>query len=66
MVAMHFTDPEAKAELEARKRLRDQEWLAGQLGDATYLRSLMIYGYGDRDAQTELNLLKLAKDGRRR
>ena len=39
---IHFSDPEAKAGLEERKRMRDQEWLVGQLGDATYLRSLMI------------------------
>jgi len=55
------SDPESKAFLEARKVARDLEWLAGQIGEPTYLRSLMIYGYSDNDAKTELNLLKLAK-----
>lgn len=27
------------------------------IDDATYLRSMMILGYGDRDARTELSLL---------
>lgn len=56
---IHFSEPEAKALLEERKRLRDVEWLRGQLGDATYLRSLMILGYSDNDARVELKLRKM-------
>jgi hypothetical protein len=55
----NFSDPEARHILNARKTERDNEWLRGQIGEATYLRSLFILGYGDRDAQTELNLLKM-------
>lgn len=62
MTILSYSDPESKAFLEARKRQRDLEWLAGKLGDATYLRSLMIYGYGDADARTELSLLKMSKN----
>lgn len=54
----HFSDPEARHLLEDRKRQRDNEWLRRQIGDATYLRSLMILGYGDRDAMTELAHLR--------
>lgn len=56
---IHYSDPEAKAELEARKRLRDLEWLRGQIGDEVYLASLKCYGIPRKDALIELNLLKL-------
>lgn len=56
---IHFSEPEAKALLEERKRLRDAEWLRKQIGDATYLRSLMILGYSDNDARVELKLRKM-------
>lgn len=52
-------DPEARMLLDDRKRERDNEWLRRQVGDATYLRGLMILGYLPRDAETELNLLKM-------
>ena len=52
-------DPEARQVLNARKVERDAEWCRRQVGDATYLRSLMILGYLPDEARTELNLLKL-------
>lgn len=52
-------DPEARRLLDDRKRERDNEWLRRQVGDATYLRGLMILGYLPRDAETELNLLRM-------
>ena len=55
----HFSDSEARQILNARKIERDNEWLRHQVGDATYLRSLMILGYGDDEARTELNLLRM-------
>lgn len=57
----NYQDPDARQILNARKMERDNEWCRKQVSDATYMRSLMIMGYGDRDAQTELNLLKLLK-----
>ena len=57
----HFSDPEARQILEQRKRQRDDEWLKGQVGEATYLRGLMILGYLPADAQVELNLLRMQK-----
>ena len=54
-------DPETRQILDARKRERDAEWCRRQVSDATYLRSLMILGYSDNDAHTELALLKLLK-----
>ena len=33
----------------------------GEIGDATYLRSLFIMGYASRDAAAELNLLKMER-----
>jgi len=55
---MHH-DPETRQILNDLKTQRDAEWCRKQISDAAYLRSLMILGYGDKDAQTELNLLKL-------
>ena len=34
------------------------------IGEATYLRSLMILGYSPAEARTELSLLRLANDRR--
>lgn len=56
---MNWHDPEARRLLDDRKRQRDNEWLLRQVGEATYLRGLMILGYLPGDAQTELNLLKM-------
>lgn len=60
----HFSDQEARAILNHRKTMRDNEWLRGVIGDATYQVSLRILGYHPKDAETELNLLKM--DSRRR
>jgi len=57
----HFSDPEAKQDLEERKLLRDAEWKRGLIGDATYVLSLTFCGYSNKDAETELSLLKLEK-----
>ncbi len=58
---MTYHDSDTRHILNARKVERDAEWCRRQIGDATYLRSLLILGYGDKDAQTELNLLRLLK-----
>ena len=55
----HFSDPEARAILEERKRARDLEWLKDQIGEPTYLRSLMIMGYTESEARTEASLLRM-------
>lgn len=55
----HFSDPEARQLLDDRKRQRDLEWLAGQIGEPTYLRSLMLMGWLEKDARVELGLLKM-------
>ena len=51
---LHYSDPESRALLAERKQLRDLEYLRGQVGEATYLRSLMIMGYLPDEARTEL------------
>lgn len=59
---MNWHDPDHVREiLESRKRDRDNEWLRRQVGDATYLIGLRILGYLPRDAETELNLLRMRK-----
>jgi hypothetical protein len=58
---MNYQDPEARHLLDDRKRQRDNEWLLGQVGEATYLRGLMILGYLEKDARVELNLLKMER-----
>lgn len=59
MISWH--DPEARMLLDDRKRERDNEWLRRQVGDATYLIGLRILGYLPKDAQTELNLLRMER-----
>jgi len=54
-------DPEFWRDLADRKIQRDSEYLAGKIGRPTYLRSLMIYGFTKREAETELSLLELNK-----
>ncbi len=58
----HFNDPERPAELDMRKLSMDQAWRKGQIGDATYVRSLTFYGYLPKEATVELNLLKLENE----
>ena len=47
-------DPEARQILEERKARRDNEYLLKQIGEATYLRSLLILGYSMDDARAAL------------
>jgi hypothetical protein len=54
----HFSDSEARQILHARKQARDAEWLKGQIGEPTYLRSLLILGYPLDEARMELNMLR--------
>lgn len=54
-------DPERPAQLDMAKLRFDQLWRKGQIGDATYLRSLFIIGKLPDEANTELNLLKLER-----
>jgi hypothetical protein len=56
---VHFSDPEARQLLEERKAQRDNELLLNQIGEATYLRSLMILGYLPDEARTQLKLLRM-------
>lgn len=61
MTLPHFSDPERPALLELQKHHIDQWWHQGAIGDVTYLRILMQQGYAPRDAQTELNLLRMER-----
>ena len=60
MILSHH-DPETPAVLDARIREFGRMWKRGEIGDATFLRSLFIAGYLPDEAQTELNLLKLER-----
>lgn len=51
-------EPEARALLAERAYARSLEWLAGEIGEATFLRSLMIYGRSLEEAKHELQRLK--------
>ena len=55
------SDPERPAHLDMQKLRMDQLWRKGQIGDATYCRSLFSMGYLPDEAVTELNLLKLER-----
>jgi hypothetical protein len=55
----HFSDSERREHLDFAKLRMDQMWRQGQIGNATYLRSLFNMGWSSSDATTELNLLKL-------
>jgi hypothetical protein len=57
----HFSEPERPALLDMQKLRMDQCWRKGEIGSATYLRSLFIMGYSSTDAVTELNLLKMER-----
>ena len=64
-LGLHFVldrrDPEHWRTLRFRKEQRDREYLQGQIGEATYLLSVSFLGYTDREARTELGLLKMEK-----
>ena len=55
----HFSDSERPALLDMQKLRMDQCWRRREITDLTYLRILVQQGYVPRDAQTELNLLRL-------
>jgi hypothetical protein len=55
------TEPERPAMLDWQKLQLDQQWRKGEVGSVTYLRTLFLIGYAPRDAQIELNLLRLEK-----
>lgn len=61
---IHFSEPEARALLAERAHARGLEWLAGQIGEATLLRSLMLYGKTLEEARHELSLLANARSPR--
>lgn len=54
-----FSEPERPQMLDWQKLQLDQHWRKGQVGSTTYLRVLFLIGYAPRDAQTELNLLRM-------
>lgn len=54
-------EPERPQMLDMAKLRMDQCWRKGEIGDLTYLRSLIIAGYSPADANVELNLLKLER-----
>jgi hypothetical protein len=54
-----FSEPERKTMIDMDKLRLDQAWRKGQIGDATYLRSLFIMGWLPDVANSELNLLKM-------
>lgn len=56
---MHRTEGDFARNREIGKLLRDHDWRDGLIGDAAYTASLIGLGYMPRDAETELNLLKL-------
>ena len=55
------TEPERPTLLDMQKLRMDQCWRKGEIGDATYIRSLTFYGYLPKEATVELNLLKMEK-----
>lgn len=60
---IHFSEPEARQLLEERAHARGLEWLAGEIGEATLLRSLMIYGKSLEEARHELWKLQAQDNG---
>lgn len=52
-------EPEARQLLSERAYARGLEWLAGEIGEATFLRSLMIYGRTLKEAKNELWKLQM-------
>ena len=60
---IHFSEPEARALLAARAAARELEYLAGQIGEATFLRSLMNYGASLAEARHALWSLKRTDNG---
>lgn len=55
---IHPSESDARALLAERAHARGLEWLAGEIGEATFLRSLLIYGYSLPEAKHELAKLQ--------
>lgn len=53
-VVVSYSDLEANQLLAERAYARGLQWLAGEIGEATFLRSLMIYGRTLEEAKHEL------------
>lgn len=54
-------DPEHWETLRCRKLMRDEEFRRNLIGEATYCLSIQFLGYTEREAKTELSLLKMEK-----
>jgi hypothetical protein len=54
-------DPEHWQTLQFRKQQRDDEFRLRQISEETYLLSIKFLGYNEREARTELSLLKMEK-----
>ena len=48
-------------EKKARKEVLDSHFLAGRIGESTYIVSLMILRFTEREAKQELEMLKMEK-----
>jgi len=57
----HFSEPEAPALYNERLERFDRLWRHGQIGEATYLRSLFIDGIPPDEARQRLHMLKMEK-----
>lgn len=66
MSTISHHESEAPAIYDARQRRFAHLWLAGQIGDMTYLRSRLIDGGDISDINAELALLRMEKQERRR
>lgn len=66
MSTVSHHEPERPAIYDARQRRFAHLWFAGQIGDVTYLRSRMIDGALPDVANSELALLRMEKQERRR
>lgn len=51
---IHFSEPEARALLAERALARQLEFLAGQIGEETFICSLRIYGMSREEAREVL------------
>lgn len=48
------SEPEVRQLLTERAYARGLEWLAGEIGEATFFQSLMLYGRTPEEAKHEL------------
>lgn len=67
MTLLSHHEPERPALYDARKRRLDRLWLNGEIGNATYLRSLFVLDgitYTPDVANSELAMLRMEKTRR--